>query len=123
MAFDFPSVATEKRKAKEKKKIKQNKENQKYADKVDKQIKDIGEKFDKKFKKYATSKESQLHAKDYDDGIDKGEMRALNEAAQESGIPLFREEKSKGGRMGYKDGSKGCKMATKGKGRAYGKNS
>ena len=28
-----------------------------------------------------------------------------------------------GGRMGYKDGSKGCKMATKGKGRAYGKNS
>ena len=28
-----------------------------------------------------------------------------------------------GGRMGYKDGSKGCKLATKGKGRAYGKNS
>tara|TARA_R110002095_G_scaffold195885_1_gene174610 strand:- start:11 stop:502 length:492 start_codon:yes stop_codon:yes gene_type:complete len=28
-----------------------------------------------------------------------------------------------GGRMGYKDGSKGCKMATKGKGRAYGNNS
>ena len=27
-----------------------------------------------------------------------------------------------GGRMGYKNGSK-CKMATKGKGRAYGKNS
>tara|TARA_R110002153_G_scaffold219004_1_gene371387 strand:+ start:359 stop:625 length:267 start_codon:yes stop_codon:yes gene_type:complete len=30
---------------------------------------------------------------------------------------------AKGGRAGYKDGSKGCKMATKGKGRAYGKNS
>jgi len=28
-----------------------------------------------------------------------------------------------GGRATYKDGSKGCKMATKGKGRAYGKNS
>ena len=28
-----------------------------------------------------------------------------------------------GGRMGYKSGSKGCKMATKGKGRAYGMNS
>ena len=28
-----------------------------------------------------------------------------------------------GGRMGYKDGSRGCKLATKGKGRAYGKNS
>mgnify|MGYP003152471600 CR=1 FL=1 len=28
-----------------------------------------------------------------------------------------------GGRMGYKNGSKGCKLAMKGKGRAYGKNS
>ena len=28
-----------------------------------------------------------------------------------------------GGRAGFKSGSKGCKMATKGKGRAYGKNS
>ena len=31
--------------------------------------------------------------------------------------------KKDGGRMGYKSGSKGCKMATKGKGRAYGQNS
>jgi len=30
---------------------------------------------------------------------------------------------SKGGRAGYKTGSKGCKLAMKGKGRAYGKNS
>jgi hypothetical protein len=30
---------------------------------------------------------------------------------------------SKGGRAGFKAGSKGCKLATKGKGRAYGKNS
>jgi hypothetical protein len=28
-----------------------------------------------------------------------------------------------GGRVGYKAGSKGCKLAMKGKGRAYGKNS
>jgi len=28
-----------------------------------------------------------------------------------------------GGRMGYKDGSKGCGKAKTGKGRAYGKNS
>ena len=33
------------------------------------------------------------------------------------------EFKAKGGRAGYKDGSKGCKLATKGKGNAYGKNS
>ncbi len=35
--------------------------------------------------------------------------------------PMF-ENFSKGGRAGYKMGSK-CKIATKGKGRAYGKNS
>ena len=31
--------------------------------------------------------------------------------------------KAKGGRVGLKSGSKGCKLAMKGKGRAYGKNS
>ena len=30
---------------------------------------------------------------------------------------------ARGGRAMYKSGSKGCKLATKGKGRAYGKNS
>ena len=30
---------------------------------------------------------------------------------------------NKGGRAGFKSGSKGCKLAMKGKGRAYGKNS
>ena len=30
---------------------------------------------------------------------------------------------AKGGRAGFKHGSKGCKLAMKGKGRAYGKNS
>jgi len=30
---------------------------------------------------------------------------------------------AKGGRAGFKSGSKGCKLAKKGKGRAYGKNS
>ena len=33
------------------------------------------------------------------------------------------EMKAKGGRVGLKSGSKGCKLAMKGKGRAYGKNS
>ena len=31
--------------------------------------------------------------------------------------------KAKGGRVGFKSGSKGCKLAMKGKGKAYGKNS
>ena len=36
--------------------------------------------------------------------------------------PQKRGESKDGGRMGYKNGSK-CKLAMKGKGRAYGKNS
>ena len=34
-----------------------------------------------------------------------------------------RMDRASGGRIGLKAGSKGCKLATKGKGRAYGKNS
>ena len=33
------------------------------------------------------------------------------------------ENMAKGGRAGFKAGSKGCKLAKKGRGRAYGKNS
>ena len=33
------------------------------------------------------------------------------------------ENMAKGGRVGLKSGSKGCKLAMKGKGKAYGKNS
>ena len=45
----------------------------------------------------------------------------------DKGVPLADveviEKKAKGGRAGFKAGSKGCKLAMKGKGRAYGKNS
>ena len=40
-----------------------------------------------------------------------------------TGNPPVRFEVSKGGRIGLKAGSKGCKLAMKGKGKAYGKNS
>ena len=36
---------------------------------------------------------------------------------------VFMKPMAKGGRAGFKAGSKGCKLAMKGKGRAYGKNS
>ena len=36
---------------------------------------------------------------------------------------VFMKPMAKGGRVGLKSGSKGCKLAMKGKGRAYGKNS
>ena len=36
---------------------------------------------------------------------------------------VFMKPMAKGGRVGLKSGSKGCKLAMKGKGKAYGKNS
>ena len=60
----------------------------------------LGNRFDKKFKKYALSKEAQLHAKDFDAGIDRGEKRAANEVAQEAGLPTM----NKGGRVGKRFG-------------------
>jgi len=123
MSFDFPSVATKKKKEKEKKAKAKAKKNiqTKSGDMVQPDPDILGKRFDKKFKKYATSKESQLHAKDYDDGLDKAETRAMKEVAQEAAIPI--PKFAKGGRAAYKDGSKGCGKAKTGRGRAYGKNS
>ena len=78
----------------------------------------LGERFDKKFAKLADSKETQLHSKDAESGFDRAEARAAREVAQEAAIPMAR-----GGRAMYKSGGRGCKLAMKGKGRAYGKNS
>ena len=43
-----------------------------------------------------------------------------DQAKMLKGAPEFR---AKGGRAGYRSGGRGCKLAMKGKGRAYGKNS
>ena len=81
-----------------------------------------GKRYDKKLMKYAGSKESQLHAKDFEEGVNKADKRAMKEVLFDSGYIDQVNKFSKGGRAGLKDGSK-CKIATKGKGRAYGKNS
>ena len=60
----------------------------------------LGDRFDKKFKKLALSKDAQLHAKDYDAGLNRAERRAANEVAQEAGLPTM----NKGGRVGRKFG-------------------
>ena len=39
----------------------------------------FGKMYDKKFKKYAGSKQAQLHAKDFDEGVDRAERRAASE--------------------------------------------
>jgi hypothetical protein len=69
--------------------------------------------------KLAESKEAQLQAKDFDAGVNRAEDRAMKETMQEAGIPMM----AKGGRAMYKSGMRVCKLAKKGKGRAYGKNS
>ena len=82
-----------------------------------------GKRYDKKLMKYAGSKESQLHAKDFEEGVNKADKRALKEVLFDSGYIDQVNKFSKGGRAGYKDGSKGCGKANKGKGKAYGNNS
>jgi len=59
-------------------------------------------------------------------GGDKQASKALKRMKNHTFIypdKILREKKAKGGRVGLKAGSTGCKLAMKGKGRAYGKNS
>jgi len=50
-------------------------------------------------------------------------QQAPNPPSRVPGDKKVMQALSKGGRAGFKSGSKGCKLAMKGKGRAYGKNS
>ena len=50
-------------------------------------------------------------------------MGTPNQERSAESIRKYVQGAKDGGRMGYKMGSKGCKLATKGKGNAYGKNS
>jgi len=52
------------------------------------------------------------NSKKYKDSDYESKTKMLNRATMKTG-----------GRTGLKDGSKGCKLAMKGKGKAYGKNS
>ena len=103
MAFEFPSTKTARKEKAQKEK----------DAKVEKAEKILG----KKFKKYAESKEAQLHSKDFESGVDRAEKRAGSETMQEF------KKMAKGGRAMYKSGMRVCKLAKRGKGRAYGKNS
>jgi hypothetical protein len=100
-----------------------NKANKKTKSAEAKAAETRGKRYDKKLYKYAGSKEAQLHAKDFDSGVDRADKRAMKEVLYDSGYVDQVNKFSKGGRVGLKSGSKGCKLAMKGKGRAYGKNS
>ena len=70
-----------------------------------KKLKELGEKISKEFRKKDLEQKRELR----------------NKASKE----MFKsaENKAMGGRVGYKSGMRVCKLAKRGKGRAYGKNS
>ena len=126
MAFEFPSTITarkEKKKDEKKKKAEQTR-------------KDFAKSVDPVFKKKEGMKK-ELSIMQLEDALTKGDKsnlslksikkvadaaaddKQLTKSLQKFERDLFRG----GGRAGYKSGSKGCKLAMKGKGRAYGKNS
>ena len=134
MAFDFPSVATEKRKTKEKNKkpittkgntVKEEKEDQKSA-KTFKPI--LGKKEGiKKEISIMQLDDALSRTKDTNKISNKGLKKVVDAAADDAQLTrslrkMERDLLRGGGRAGYKMGSK-CKLAMKGKGRAYGKNS
>ena len=82
----------------------------------------IGKRLNKKIKKYYNDPKMAFKMSDSDYTLDP-EMRAVKEIAIDMGasIPGVTPFKS-GGRAGYRMGGK-CKLAKRGKGRAYGKNS
>ena len=79
---------------------------------------------EKKKTEYITKKKTKRKMGPAGLGKKEGKIRfvVVGEDGKMLDKPMF-EKFSKGGRAGYKDGSKGCKLAMKGKGKAYGKNS
>ena len=53
---------------------------------------------------------------------DRVPVKEMTAASNREGASVYN-KMAKGGRAGYKSGTRGCKLAMKGKGRAYGKNS
>ena len=123
MAFEYPSTITDrKEKEKKTKKAKKEKEEKEFA----KSIKPvIG-------KKEGIKKEIAMVQLEDAMGGKNLSPKSLKKVAEAAGddqqltrtLRKFQRDIFKvGGRAGFKAGSKGCKLAKRGKGRAYGKNS
>ena len=126
MAFEFPSTITDR---KEKKKADKKRKEKEKEKKFRKAVEPV-------FKKKEGMKK-ELAMIQLEDALTKGDKsnlsmkgvkkvadaaaddRQLTKSLQKFERDLFRG----GGRAGFKAGSKGCKLAKKGRGRAYGKNS
>ena len=124
MAFEFPSTITAR---KEKKKA----EKKKKENEISKTLSPVMEKKGMKGEIAAIQLEDALMRTKGSDKIIKDitKLKKVVDAAaddkqlERSERKLFRDVFKGGGRAMYKSGTRGCKLAKKGKGRAYGKNS
>ena len=76
-----------------------------------------------KIKPKARGPQGRKKKKDFFIVIDDKYMNDPKKFGMEEIVIMNPEKKAKGGRVGLKSGSKVCKLAMKGKGKAYGKNS
>jgi len=129
MAFEYPSTITARKEKKKKaKKDSGYKVTEKEFSKITKPV------FDKEGPKGEIAfdqLDAALSSENIGDGkkiTKKGLKNIVDAAADDKQLTrtkrkLLRDVYKGGGRTGYKDGSKGCGKANKGKGRAYGQNS
>ena len=73
--------------------------------------------------KFAKTESQKKFLKDNPNVKTMGEMKKMIADKKSVGASRMGPFMNKGGRVGLKSGSKGCKLAKRGKGRAYGKNS
>ena len=88
-------------------------------DKVLRKTEEDVSKVDKGFMKDPKNQEKIVMSAFRKQKLDSPEISA---ASKREGASVY-DKMAKGGRAGFKMGSKGCKLAKRGKGRAYGKNS
>ena len=92
--------------------------------KTDKLIKVFDTKTNKNiFKKQSEVIDDKERYQPIDQMLKKDNEKKLKEKIKIDNFGLREEKRAMGGRIGYKSGTRGCKLAKKGKGRAYGKNS
>ena len=92
--------------------------------KTDKLIKVFDTKTNKNiFKKQSEVIDDKERYQPIDQMLKKDNEKKLKEKIKIDNFGLREEKRAMGGRIGYKSGTRGCKLAKRGKGRAYGKNS
>ena len=117
-----PGLGQQARRKKSLKQIQDEMFDENFGARLDKAIRKTKEdisKVDKGFMKDPKNQEKIVMSAFKKQRLDSPEISA---ASRREGASVY-DKMAKGGRAGYKSGTRGCKLAMKGKGRAYGKNS